>query len=354
MKPKLSKDERKEQRKKKLAALKHWFNSFLRSPDKKVKGERAYRPKGLLARQLGAIAFWFLFIGMIAMFMMFLAVNGSSKKGSASQIEAVENPATKPEAVQFAENFARQYFTWSKEDEDAGKRAERLKPFLVKGLDQQAGLDLDSASYSARFNSAEVYRVEEVSKDKAAITLKVNSTVTKKWEEEVTKTVKDGKKKKKVKEKQTKTDEKGLSKYFVVPVYYKNHQYAVYELPRYEQIDQTGQIQDTNKEKLQSIGDSKTQKEINEFLSTFFSSYATDPMNKLSYVLEDKDVKNGLNGSMNFVKVASADVFSNKGKGFRVKTKVIFEEPETKTQFTNDYDLLLEKRGSRYVVTKIN
>ncbi|KML06678.1 hypothetical protein VL05_00150 [Bacillus stratosphericus] len=353
MKPKISKEERKEQRKKKIAALKHWLNS-LRSSDGKVKAEKAHRPPGILARKFGVIAFWFVFVSMIVMFMMILTVNGSSKKSSASIAAVEQNQATKPEAVQFAENFARQYFTWSKEGEDAGKRAERLKPFLVKGLDQQAGLDLDSASYSSRFNSAEVYRVEEVSKDKATITLKVNSTVTKKWEEEVTKTVKDGKKKKKVKEKQTKTDEKGLSKYFVVPVYYKNHQYAVYELPRYEQIDQAGQIQDTNKEKLQSVGDSKTQKEINEFLSTFFSSYATDPMNKLSYVLEDKDVKNGLNGSMNFVKVASADVFSNKGNGFRVKAKAIFEEPATKTQFTNDYDLVLEKRGSRYVVTKIN
>lgn len=354
MKPKISKEERKEQRKKKILALKHWFNS-LRSSEGKTKAEKAYRPPGLFARKVGVIFFWCLFVGMLCMFILVLAVNSSAKKSNANQLEAIEqNPTTKPEAVQFAENFSKQYFTWSKEGEDAGKRAERLKPFLVKGLDQQAGLDLDTAVYSSRFNNAEVYRVEEISQNKAAITLKVNTIVTKKWEEEVIKTVKDGKKKKKVKEKQAKTDEKGLSKYFVVPVYYKNHQYAVYELPRYEQIDQSNQIQDTNKEKLESVGDSKTGKEINEFLSTFFSSYATDPMNKLSYVLEDKDVKNGLNGTMNFVKVASADIFSNKGEGFRVKTKVIFEEPETKTQFTNDYDLIVEKRGSRFVVTKIN
>lgn len=355
MKVKLSKEEKKLRRQKKIQAIKQRLSN-LKTKDKKEKAEKAYRPPGYIARKAGAGVFWIIFIGMFLFLFVLVTVNTSSKARQGQDIvEQTENPSVKPEAIQFAENFTKQYFTWEKGDQASKDREERLQSYLVKGIDKQAGLDLDSTEYGSQFNKAEVYKVQDVGDNKAYITFKVDATFIKTWQEEVEKKKKDGKKEKKVKEKVNKSEEKPFSKYFVVPVMYDNQRYAVFELPQFTQIENNGQLEVEKTEKLQSVSDSKLEKNIQEFLGTFFSSYASDPKDKLFYILEDKSVSNGLNGALNYVEVESADVYKGADKGqYRAFANVVFEDPDTKTKFTSEYDLLIEQRGNRFVVTKLN
>ncbi|WP_188433511.1 conjugal transfer protein [Kroppenstedtia guangzhouensis] len=269
-----------------------------------------------------------------------VTITSPSTQGNESRKEVVQqqvNPATKPEAVHFAQNFVAQYLTWKRGDKE--EREKRLQWYLAEGLDSHGGLNMENLTYDSRYLGSTVKKVEEKGRDKAYITLHVSYELS----GEVDK--KEGKK-------TNKTEQS--SQYVVVPVAY-NGTYGVYELPKFTFIDEKTTVKAKELKKDLRQANSEEADNIRNFLDTFFSSYAEDPKDRLGYILEDPDHLNGLNHAMRFVEVRHSEVYEGEEEGqYVVVCGVVFEDPTSTAQFTTSYELVVEQKGKHFVVKSMN
>ncbi len=315
-------------------------NNQLKS--KKPNKEKIPRPKKYTARKAGAILFWVCFSFMFLVVLTTLFSSGSSENDNKENDQIIKiNPSTKPEAIQFARDFIAEYFTWESEHEGLADREKRLSEYLANGLDEQGGLIAEGLESDAIFKGATIKKVDEKEGNTAHITFLVSFDMLKNME--------DGKK--------NKQEAETISKYFVVPVAFHGESYGIYELPYFSYVDEKTTIAvnpNTFKTGMKMLSDTKTAENIRAFLDTFFDSYAEDTEDKLSYMLEDKVNKTGLNGSMKFVEIKDSEVFEGKKENeFSAIAEVVFEEPDFNTKFKSNYELTLKEKDGRYIVTKI-
>lgn len=317
----------------------------------KVEERKAYRPRGYRARKFGTFVFWLMFSFV---FLVFLLNVSNPSKQSDVNAQAVEqaptlNPATTTTAVQYAENFAREYFTWKPGSEALSKRQERLAPYLAKGLDPHAGLQPTSLKTTSVLLKTEIANIEEKGDNQAYVTLKVYQKIG--VPKEVVTTDETTKKKTTT----TKYELKEVSKFFVVPVAYAQN-YGIYDLPKYTYINpQTTVVASDQTTGLQDVAESEVKQNIRNFLDTFFGSYAQDPGDKLAYLLEDKDHPSGLNKRMNFVNVKNSQIYQGEApETYVVLATVVLEDPVSADRFVTNYRLDITQKDGRYVVSKID
>ncbi|WP_067729898.1 conjugal transfer protein [Oceanobacillus damuensis] len=334
-----------------LQKLKHFITS-----NEKPKKEKVIKPKTHVFRKLGAIVFWLLFLFMFLVVMVSITSKPPSPKAKVAEKEITVNPATKPEAVQFAQNFIRDYYTWSNDSEGWEERSDRLYFFIAKGLDEQAGLIKESVAWDAVYKNSAIKQIEEIDSNSAHMTFKVWAEMSREVENEVEVEKEDEEgKKKKVNELKSETETKALVKFLVVPVTFNGNTYGVYELPSITYIDEATDVQMQQVSNYTSEKDGNEIRQISNFLNTFFASYAEDDKERLSYILTDKENPNGMNGAMNFVEVKEVDVYEGDSEDENhVISKVTFEDPELKTQINSLYHLTVTKEKEHYVVSEIN
>ncbi|WP_336766149.1 conjugal transfer protein [Paenibacillus sp. USHLN196] len=328
--------------------IKRFFRN-LQKP--KVEERKAYRPRGYRTRKFGTIVFWIMF-GFVFLVFFFSTLNPSKQEDvNAAAVEQTPtlNPATTTTAVQYAENFAKEYFTWKPGSEALAKRQERLAPYLAEGIDPHAGLEPTSLKTTSVLLSTEIANIEEKGDNKAYVTLKVYQKLG------IPKEVETTDKKTKKKTTTTKYEPKEVSKFFVVPVAYAQN-YGIYDLPKYTYINpQTTVVASDPKNGLQDVAESEVKQNIRNFLDTFFGSYATDPADKLAYLLEDKDHPSGLNKRMNFVNVKNSQIYQGETpETYIVFATVVLEDPVSEDRFVTNYRLDITQKDGRYVVSKID
>lgn len=326
----LTKEQKKERRKKKREQRKMIFRKWLQPHQ--PKREKPPRPRGYTARRIGVVIFWMAFGFMFLVVTVTITAPKKSQEPREAVVQQQVNPATKPEAVHFAQNFVAQYLTWERgEKED---REKRLKWYLAEGLDPHGGLDMEGLTRDSRYLGSTVKKIEEKGRNKAYITLYVNFELTGETA---------AKKKKK-------PETESASQYVVVPIAY-NGTYGVYELPKFTFIDEKTTLKAEEPKKDLRQAKSEESKNIRNFLDTFFSSYAQDSKDKLAYILKDQDHLNGLNQSMRFVEVHHSDVYEGEDESqYVVVCEVVFEEPASGAQFTTRYELIVEQKEKNYVV----
>lgn len=192
-------------------------------------------PKTVLRKKMIKGMFWTAFA--LVLFLSVVAIvrvgNAGADAAEHKQVEEVEkevNVAAGVGAQSFAENFAFEYFNWSNSDEEMKKRAERLKPFLANGLDEQAGLAFEGMEWSSELSDSQVWNVEEKGENTALITLRVHHTLKKTTPPDA-KAVEQAKKDKKPLP--TAKDEKSgpFEKYFVIPVKTDGKSFVVHKVP---------------------------------------------------------------------------------------------------------------------------
>lgn len=312
------------------------LKKILSPPQAARKKEKQNRPRGYMARRAGAAAFWVLFSFMfLTVAATLFSKTEKTTAPKATTVEHLENPAVKPEAVQFAESFTAHYFNWGNSEEEKKEREERLSPFLAEGLDPQAGLNVEKVTWNSAYKGSVVKRVEERGNDKALVTFYVNVEVSR--------------------ETKGKLETKSISKYFVVPVAYDGRSYGVYELPKFTHMEEKTTVKAEKATGLQKASSSPEITAVRRFLDTFFKSYTEDSTDKLAYILDDSTHIAGLNKSMEFVKVVSADIYEGQKKGqYIVQSEVIMQDPESEMQFHTDYELTVKKDGERFVVSAMN
>lgn len=396
-----------------LRQFKNWMRK--EKPEKR----RAYRPRGYMTRKIGAAAFWLAFAFMFLV-VFFSAIQPNDPADAQTRNEGAEltlNPATTTTAVQYAENFAKEYFTWKPGDEATQDRKKRLTPFLAKGLDSQAGLQTSGLKTTSTFLKAEIKHIKEMGPNRAYVTLEVfyKLGLPKEVEQPPASspsgtdaanggTAQAGQTPppENTAQPPTKTiqyEPKEVSKFFVVPVGYEQN-YGIYDLPKFTYIDrQTTMEADDRAKGLRAADEPYEIKEnIRNFLATFFSSFAADPKDKLGYLLSDPEHQNGLNGALHFVSVTSTEIYQSgesltkpadaapketEANGsqqagtaappaagevtgataatstpvtrtYIVLCSVTYEDPVSKDRFMTNYRLTVTEKEGRYIVTKMD
>lgn len=327
--------------KKSLFRTKRFLESEIEENELKKKARNgSVKPKGYFARKLGVLTFWMLF-GF--MFLVVLVTMFSSSKGEAKKVDNTvaikKNYAASEEAIQYAIDFTKDYFTWNVSDDGKNKRKSTMSKYLAEGLDQYAGLNFNGLEWNSKFIGAELKKVKEKGNDLAEITLLVNYEL----------------KKNNVAPDQQSTNEvKQSSKYFVVPVAYDGKTLGVYELPKFTYVYEKTTLKEVTSIQLKQADVAESEK-IKKFLTTFFRSFAEDPKDKFDYILANDNVTDGLNNSMKFQKVNKADVFKGeKNNSFVVFTEVSLLEPETNVSHTSNYQLTVVKKDGKYIVSGLD
>ncbi|TMN20858.1 conjugal transfer protein [Lentibacillus cibarius] len=336
--------QKKKKNKENIKAVKRFMENMKVFFSAKPKKEKPKRPKSYLMRRLGALTFWIVFSFMFLVVAVNITSNTNSAEEEQTRPDLTINPATKPEAIQFAKDFAKNYFTWKR---DSWKvREKRLSSFLAEGLDRQAGLVKDGLKWDASIQRVRLQTVENITENKAHIIFETTTEMSRK--------VPLKKQKKKDK---TKTKTKKLTKFFAVPITYNGASYGVYDLPFITNVDETTTVtEDANnyREDLTSVKTGEQVTNVKHFLDTFFASYAKDSEDRLSYILTDEKHQNGLQGELTFKEVKSADVYEGRKQSqFIVIADVTMEDPKTSIQFDTVYRLVVSKKQDHYVVSNL-
>lgn len=155
--------------------VKQWFAKKIES--KQGKARKAIKIPSYKGRLIGKWAFWLLFCGMLIVSITTVVKGKGDTQTKAStipkEVTQKQNLASRPEAIEFARGFVKEYFTWQRGDEGKKKRSEHLQLYIPKILDPQIGLDFVSIQWDSNFLYATVLKVDEVTDKEANVIFKV-------------------------------------------------------------------------------------------------------------------------------------------------------------------------------------
>ena len=310
-------------------------------PKKQPSVKRDYR-KVIKWSIIALIVFW-----TLGSFRGFSAINRISaiQNEPVKEVEEVTvNFATGPAAENFTEKFLRQYFTWN--NADTQERAERLKPYLLVGMDEQAGLRFGNESASAAVYTTELWNIKETGKNSAKLTYKVQYK-TKHIEEEI----KKEKKKEKVIKKEV---QKGpFTKWIDVSIITDGQNFKVNASPNFVSAPEEALIEVKNEMEIKSADPDATD-EINAFLLTFFKQYANGTKEELQFLTSDKNLK-PIGGELSFEKLDTLTVHDKKKDGsYKVKTTPIFKDSNTNASMAQEFTLSVFEKDGKWQVKTIN
>lgn len=308
-----------------------------KAADTPRKAEKVYRPPGSTMKKLGRWAFWMLISFIALSFLMSFIFREEVKTATESAVP--ENLATSQQAVEFAKSFAQTYFTWKPTAAGWEQQITALSPMLGEGVAETAGIMQSGQTWSSEAGDIRLVEIKESGDNKALITLEVLQKLSR--QKEITEAGQE-----------PETERKEVLHYFTVPVAY-DVAYGVYELPSFTAVTEENAVV---KEELDGEPvAAEVETSINNFLPTFFQSYAADPPDKLAYVLQTGEEVAGLEGTVEFVEVTDVAVVAGKEpETFEVVAYVVMMEPATGTKFTTVYHMAVKAQDGRYVVTKLN
>lgn len=322
----------------------------MKSQEKKKSKKKL--PKGYVSRKLGIYAFWTLFV--IGFLFVFVNASASNNNEVAPEDKLyAENEAVAVEMVDFGESFLKKYFNLQGVDETKKgtieeKRSESLKPFVTSNILQQVakiytiGWDISLQDKNITLN-----KFQQINKDTYLLTYEVllnfkqNEAYKQSEKNSIVPKTYDSK------------------KYVTLKVKYLEEleQYIIYELPNFDYVNKSSvQVSAVNEvEGLSKVINTETQKEISEFLNTFFDAYTKDSNEKLAYLLTGDQPINSLNNSMTFVEFKKFEVYEGADeKEFVAFVDVLMEEPVSKVQFLTSYTLIISKKEGSYLVKSLN
>ncbi|MBM7554574.1 conjugal transfer protein [Thalassobacillus pellis] len=327
---------------------------------KEKHGKKREYPRTVLRKKVFKGLFWagftfVLFLSVVAIVRVGNANGGIQDSSPAARAEQIsQNPATSIGAQTFAQIFATHYFHWENTDEGRKKRAATLKYYLAKGMEEQAGLSFDGLEWNSSLDSSRVWEVKETGNDTAIITLRVKQRLHRTIPPDK-KAIEAAKKAKKDIPK-PKEEEKGpFTNYFAIPVKTDGQSYVVHRKPYYVPEPFTPDIQahpDVSPEG--RVNDAALQKQVTDFLQTFFKVYTTGTQEELTYYTTGEDFR-GMKGIVTFQEVK--ELLLKEGKKpneTRVFTTIRYSVDHSKAQVAYNYELLLEQEGDRWLVKRMH
>lgn len=295
-----------------------------RKLERKGKKLNDFTPKGYRARRYGVYAFWSVFIGMFLFLGLLLLSNGSDDSDKKEDI--LYDKVASQEATVFAQNFIRAYFQWERTDEGIVARQQALAPYLVKGLDVNAGLVTKGIQWNSTYLSSQIRDVTIIESGIGQITFQVKSKLSNGAEEKV------------------------LEQFMVVPVAYDGESFGVYELPKYTDIANQTTVKAVTDKRLKSATTDDSN-EVKAFVETFFKTYVEGEYEQLRYLLVKNSDITGLNAKYTFKEVYEIEVLQDEAEtGFITNVKVAIVNPATMLETLMSYQLSIKKSEDKFVV----
>ncbi|MER1987468.1 MAG: conjugal transfer protein [Solibacillus sp.] len=299
-----------------------------RKLERKGKKLNDFTPKGYRARRYGVYAFWSVFIGMFLFLGLLLLSNGSDDTDKKEDI--LYDKVASQEATVFAQNFIRAYFQWERTDEGIVARQQALAPYLVKGLDVNAGLVTKGIHWNSTYISSQIRDVAIIEPGIGQITFQVKSKLS------------NG------------TEEKVLEQFMVVPIAYDGESFGVYELPKYTDIANQTTVKAVTDKRLKTASTDDSN-EVKVFVETFFKTYVEGEYEQLRYLLvKDSDIT-GLNAKYTFKEVNEIEVLQGEAENsFIANVNIAIVNPTTMLETINSYQLAIKKSEDKFVVKAID
>jgi hypothetical protein len=265
-----------------------------------------------------------------------------------SEVKERPNYAVSEGAQSFAENFAAEYFKWSKDGKE--EREKRLEDYLAIGLDTQAGLRYENMKWDSEFLTSQVWKVEETGEQSAAITLRVQHHLSRKVEpseEEVKKAEKNEE------DLPVKTEDGGTHvKFFVVSIKSDGEGFVVNNFPYFipEPIKPDIEIERNAERNVSS--NEQVVENIRGFLETFFTTYTVGSNQELAYYTKGFDL-DSLNNLLLFKGVEHVDIY-DEGDRFLVHAEVLMEEVTSEAEMVYFYSMELVQEDSRWLMVNFD
>ncbi|OMP74479.1 conjugal transfer protein, partial [[Flexibacter] sp. ATCC 35208] len=250
--------------------VKQWFAKTFES--KQGKARKATKIPSYKGRLIGKWAFWLLFCWMLIVSITTVIKGKGDIQAKASttpkEVTQKQNLASRPEAIEFARGFVKEYFTWQRGDEGKKKRSERLQLYVPKTFDPQVGLDFASIQWDSHFLYATVLKVDEVTDKEANIIFKVRYKLSR------------------MKADNSGPEDKEVIQQVSVPVQSDGKAFVISGFPQIVKVNEKAEEPEGKEEKeREEIHEMTVKEDIREFLPTFFKSYTTATQKELAYVL---------------------------------------------------------------------
>ncbi|MCQ6288668.1 conjugal transfer protein [Bacillus cereus] len=317
--------------------IRNWFQK--NKNGKEGEPRKAIRVPSYKGRLIGKGLFWVIiawmfFVSCTTVFKTMKADAKITPQTETKQVVSKQNLATRPESIEFARLFTKEYFTWKRGEEELRKRAERLKGYISKNIDSQVGIETNSLQWDSDFLYATILKVDETKENEANVIFKVKYKLHRQKPDNSGEEVKE------------------VWQQVSVPVQTDGKAFVINGLPQIVKIDEKANVKEKENER-EETKDVKAKTEIREFLPTFFKSYTTATQKELAYVLDNPRIK-GLEGAMKFDKVTSSKVYPSKTKGtYEVQAEVVLMDANSETKMKTIYTLFVKQDGKQFVVTDL-
>lgn len=242
-------------------------------------------------------------------------------------IEAQKFTTNDPKELAFAEQFTREYFLWTQGKEDS--RKERLQPFLISSLDDQAGLDLSSIHYNSYVQNVDAWSIKNNTDGIQEVTVYAETIIT---------------------NVSNPADQKRVDRYLVVPLKQAGDSYRVVDYPYLVTAPVGSNI---NLPQPETVGDPVTSDitdQVNTFMQTFWRIYTTGSPQEIAYYFKNKQqASTGLTSIESIVSMDNLNVTSSNDQ-YLVDCDVTLQDLQTNAQLVVHYKFTLTNENGRWYV----
>lgn len=296
---------------------------MLRKKDKKYK-EKKIPIIRLGTNKKSVIVLWIVLIVSIAfgVYKNFTAID----KHTIHEKEVIEQKIIDTNGVEnFVKNFAKEYYSWENNKESIERRTAKINEYFTKEL-QELNRDTVRSDIptSSSVKNVQIWSVNQINENEFEVKYSVEQTIK---EGEETKDIN--------------------SSYEVVVKIDNTGNMIIIKNPTLSKIPEKLNYESKNEETDSTI-DSKTIKEITEFLNTFFKIYPTASKNELEYYVKGDALKH-INGEYIFSELVNP-IFTKEGENIKVSTGVKYIDQQTKMIQVSQYKLTLEKDNNWVII----
>ncbi|QYF82851.1 conjugal transfer protein [Brevibacterium sp. PAMC21349] len=334
-----------------------FFYALIQKIKRVKKPEKAKKIVPRDRSKIVAVTLWTVLSSLLvfSLLAIFLSVNTRSlvndiRKDFHNPKEDEQKQMSVTAADNFLSGFIHEYVNVKNDMDLIDQRKKKLESYMVTdanvSFEDKKIYDLTGLKGNRILNEYSLYNVKN-EKGYSLFQYKVDYTNQYPVEKEVEKTVKDGEKERKVKEKVI--EMQGAEKQLLlnIPVTNKGDAFAVTAVPYFTKIyDLKGKIVSSNKEHTREEYNGSKKDVIEKFLHSFFEKYASHNKEDMVYMMKKPE---SLQDSLSFGHVENVKIFESK-KGFEVSCSVEFKEKENQIPVKERFTLeLTENSGQFYV-----
>jgi hypothetical protein len=313
---------------------------------KVLKDERRLKSSRFNGRMVFTAMFWMVLAGVIFFTFQSWArtgflnekVNGYQDKASA-QIASLNEVgfANSPAGETYAHQFIDTYINIPNDEKKREERTKSLQSFLAEGLKVGELENLREFHGKRVLKSASLYDVKDVNEDAASYVYAIEYELFNVIE-------------KKEKEKVKKVDESlGVKEQMiVVRLGTDGNSFNVIEQPYYQAPPSDTRITAVQDQTDEANKNVKVEDEMKQFATQFFTSYTTNSIEEMSYLMENPETLKDLyeyKGLEDFV------VYDGEKEGqYLVKTLVLLQEENTGLQTKHPFTLVVGKENNKFYV----